>query len=158
MTVDDYKFLRTSFDRIEILLGRILEALEKKKEPRKLSNVDGAALKIADIWNEWKQLTFTPVKGLSPQSTRHKNAVARWREKPDESYWIQVVQRINDSKFCNGDNDRGWMADFEFLVRPDVHHRVLEGKYDKCHASFKNEAVKPKPIDVSHLLLEKLPE
>lgn len=154
MNADDYKFLRTSFDRIEILLGRIVAALEKKNEKKTLSNVAGEALKLGDIWNEWKDPAFAEVKGLSPQSSRHKNAVARWREKPSEEYWIKVVQRVNDSQFCRtGTKDRPWRADFEFLVRPDNHYRILEGKYDD-----RNVLPKPKQVDVSHLLLEKLPE
>lgn len=157
MDEHDLNFLRTSFDRIEILLGRIVESLEKKNSQKKLSNVDGGALKIADLWNEYKAVGLMAVKGLSPQSSRHKNASARWREKPTEEYWISVVQRVNVSKFCNGDNERRWFADFEFLVRPDVHYRILEGKYDKCHASFKNEAPKHRAMDVTGLLLEKLP-
>lgn len=154
MNADDYKFLRTSFDRIEILLGRIVEALEKKNKKTKLSEVNGSALKIADIWNEWRDPAFAEVKGLSPQSSRHKNAVARWKEKPDSEYWVRVIQRINDSSFCkHGTSDRPWRADFEFLVRPDNHYRILEGKFDD-----KTLTPKPKQVDVTHLLLEKLPD
>ncbi len=154
MTSDDYKFLRTSFDRIEILLGRIVSALEKKNAPKKLSNLDGSALRLCDIWNEWRDPAFAEVKGLSPQSSRHKNAVARWKERPDEDYWIRVIQKINQSEFCKkGTSDRPWRADFEFLIRPDNHYRILEGKFDD-----RNQAPKRKPIDVTNLLLEKLPE
>lgn len=159
MTSDDYKFLRTSFDRIEILLGRIVEALEKKNTKPKLSHVDGAALKLADLWNEWRVPALAEVKGISPGSTRHKNAVARWREHPSEEYWISVIKRINDSKFCLGQSeprkgmDKPFTADFEFLVRAETHHKVLEGKYDD-----RNLSPKPKQIDVTGLLLEKLPE
>lgn len=159
MDEQDLKFFRTSFDRIEILLGRICEALEKKNTKPKLSHVDGAALKLADLWNEWKSPAMAEVKGISPGSTRHRNAVARWRERPSEEYWISVIKRINDSKFCLGlaeprkGMDRPFTADFEFFVRPETHHKVLEGKYDD-----RNTAPKPRQIDVSGFLLEKLPE
>lgn len=153
----DLRFFRASFDRIEILLGRIASSLEKNKEKKKLSHVDGSALKIADIWNEWRDPAFAEVKGMSAQSSRHKNAVARWREKPDEEYWIKVIQRINDSSFCKGHNARPgnkpWVANFEFLVRPDAHYRIMEGQFDD-----KNKIPQPKQIDVTGLLLEKLPE
>lgn len=155
------KFFTASFDRLELLLERIAIAIEKKKPERRLqeSIPVQAALKIADAWNEWKQPAFPRINGLSPQSTRYKNALARWLEKPNEEYWIGVIQRVNESKFCCGDNERGWVADFEFLVRPDNHHRILEGKYDKCHLSHKKEIVHSakQAVDVTHLLLEKLP-
>lgn len=139
MTDDEYKFLKTSFDRIEILLTRIATACEKKRETRKIEQPCEGALKLANVWNEYKDKDLPAVNGLNARSARHKNASARWKEKPDEEHWIRVVQRINFSKFCLGDNERGWLADFEFLVRPDTHHRVLEGKYDRCHSSFKKE-------------------
>lgn len=162
MTKEEVEFFRKSFDRIELILTRILEASQKKqpRQPRQVANAEPGATKLANIWNEWKAIDFPVVVGISPGSARHKNAVARWSEKPDEEYWIKVIKKINDSKFCNGDNDRKWEANFDFFVRPETHHRALEGVYDKCHASFKNEKHQTvmTGIDVKSLLLEPLPE
>jgi|GEM_PF-1590014 len=79
------------------------------------------------IWNE-NCGTLSKVSTVSSARSRH--ATARWRENPDEAYWRVVVIRIADSKFCRGTNDRGWRATFDWLLKPDTHARVLEGKYD----------------------------
>jgi hypothetical protein len=122
------------FQIINAQLERIAHALENQKakqsRPPREPATDGGALKLMELWNLHRNVLLPKVQGLGPTSTRYKNAVSRWADKPDGVYWISVINRINNSKFCNGDNERRWLADFEFLVRPDVHYRVLEGKFD----------------------------
>ena len=74
------------------------------------------------------------VHHMSPNSTRMKHALARWKEKPHEVFWERVIEKINKSAFCRGKNDRNWKADFDFFVRPDTADRVLGGKYDDKQA------------------------
>ena len=86
-----------------------------------------AKVPLEKIWNE-NCGTLATVRTLS--SSRKRHATARWRENPDEAYWIAVVQRIAASKFCRGEGTTGWRATFDWLLKPDTHARVLEGKYD----------------------------
>jgi hypothetical protein len=83
--------------------------------------------KLFDIWNQ-KRGKLPEAKALS--KSRVKRAEARWMERPDEEYWTKVVDKIAQSQFCNGVNDRGWRADFDFFLQPDTHIKSLEGKYD----------------------------
>lgn len=87
----------------------------------------GGLPRLAVIWNGLRG-NLPEVRGVS--GTRRKHAEARWREKPDANYWAEVIDRIQKSPFCTGSNDRGWRADFDFLIRPETRHKVLEGKYD----------------------------
>lgn len=65
---------------------------------------------------------------LSP--SRRARCNARARERPIEE-WVEIFKRIEASPFCRGQNDRGWKADFEWIVKsPDNAIKVLEGKYD----------------------------
>lgn len=93
---------------------------------------------IFDLWNEHSQ-ELPKANALSDK--RKKAADSRWSEKPDLKYWQQVIQKIAASSFCNGGNDRGWKADFDFLVRPDTHLKAMEGKYDNKQSN------KPKELD-----------
>lgn len=68
------------------------------------------------------------IRGMSKK--RQASAEARWKENPSADYWIEIIQRLARSAFCRGQNDRGWKADFDFLIQPDTQHKVLEGKYD----------------------------
>lgn len=82
---------------------------------------------LAEIWNQ-NRGSLSEVRGCS--GTRRKHAELRWREESSPEYWARIVQRIARSPFCSGDNDRGWRADFDFLIRPETRHKVEEGKYD----------------------------
>lgn len=97
----------------------------RKKEGKGKSAV--ALPRLAELWNSHRG-GLPEVRGCS--GTRRKYADSRWKEKPDPQYWTDIIARILRSPFCTGDNDRGWVADFDFLIRPETQHKVLEGKYD----------------------------
>jgi hypothetical protein len=62
--------------------------------------------------------------------TRATHATARLQEQ-DSTYWKTVIERIQASDFCRGENDRSWVATFDWLVANDENAiKVLEGKYD----------------------------
>ena len=82
---------------------------------------------IIRVWNDHRG-KLAGIRGCS--ASRQKHIGARWAENPSEAYWLEVVQRIAGSEFCSGKNDRGWKADFDFLLQPDTSFKVLEGKYD----------------------------
>ena len=42
---------------------------------------------------------------------------------------IDVFYRAQASSFCTGSNDRGWRADFDWLMNENNLVKVLEGKY-----------------------------
>lgn len=41
-----------------------------------------------------------------------------------------VVQKMAESNFLNGRNNRGWVADFSWAILPNNFQKILEGKYD----------------------------
>lgn len=87
---------------------------------------------LAELWNEKSDPTQAKLNLnlLKPTSKRWTWARCRLREHPEIDYWRSVVERIAKSSFCRGQNDRGWRADFDFLVRAETHLKVGEGKYD----------------------------
>lgn len=85
------------------------------------------APRIFEIWNE-NRGRLSEAKALSKQ--RAQSVKARWAENPSEQYWVSVVARVAASDFCNGNNKQNWWAEFDWLIKPDTHLRVLEGKYD----------------------------
>lgn len=85
-----------------------------------------SAEKLRDIWNH---LCGTLPKCLEIGEERRRRAHQRLNDRSLEE-WARVVDRIAASGFCNGENDRGWVATFDWLLRPDTAAKVLEGKYD----------------------------
>ena len=41
----------------------------------------------------------------------------------------EVFEKVSKSKFLNGDNDRKWKADFDWIIKPANRVKILEGKY-----------------------------
>ena len=42
----------------------------------------------------------------------------------------EAITRAANSEFCNGANDRNWVADFDFVFNANKMTKILEGKYD----------------------------
>ena len=42
----------------------------------------------------------------------------------------EVLRKAGGSDFLNGINDKGWKADFEWIMRPTNFIKILEGKYE----------------------------
>jgi hypothetical protein len=82
---------------------------------------------LFDAWN-FHCDPLSKAKAMSPKRLAAANA--RIKENSDKNYWIEVVKRLANSQFCCGSNDRGWKADIDFLLKPDTHIKVMEGKYD----------------------------
>lgn len=106
---------------------------ERKKE-RTGRSVSASGVKdpapLIGIWNSQMGSPFPKIKSCSLKSKRGKAIAARWKERPDEKYWVEVFDKVKASNFLSGRNDRGWIADLEFICRPDKSEEILEGKYD----------------------------
>ncbi len=50
----------------------------------------------------------------------------------------KVFEMAGKSQFLNGDNDRGWRADFDWLIKPENAIKVLEGRYSNGTPKPKN--------------------
>lgn len=84
---------------------------------------------LAELWNDIMPPPFPKVLKTSGQ--RLKQATLRWKENPNKLYWGNILEIITQSDFLKGLNDRSWVADFDFLIRPGTDTRILEGKYTR---------------------------
>jgi hypothetical protein len=85
---------------------------------------------IQTIWNELAHGSLPRCKEIG-SGERLKSMKARWSEHPDESYWRMTVNNMNAQAFCLGENDRRWMANMDFLLRPESSIKINEGAYLK---------------------------
>jgi uncharacterized protein YdaU (DUF1376 family) len=93
---------------------------------------------LIELWNGAAGATGLPrVQKLT--ATRRRHAQQRLGEHHQRAYWESVIRRIAASAFCRGENTRGWKADVDFILKPDTHVRVLEGKYDNTPKSVCND-------------------
>lgn len=83
-------------------------------------------------WQEMIRETFDATFGTSSRITASRSRAlnARWRDSWWKDNWKAALERAGPSAFLRGANDRGWVIDFEFFLRPDTATKILEGKYD----------------------------
>ncbi|MBP7211187.1 MAG: hypothetical protein KBA02_08375, partial [Paludibacteraceae bacterium] len=73
---------------------------------------------------------------------------ARIKEYGNDSIF-KVIDNISNSPFLQGQNSRNWMADFDWVIRPNNYVKVLEGNYND------KQVPKPAPIKQDMTILEK---
>lgn len=95
------------------------------------------------------------IKPISRITDRRKeNLAARAREFGKEALQV-VVDKAAASDFLNGKNNRGWVADFDWMMRPNNFPKVLEGNYDNDKCKQRLDPVKIKdPMSVGVIIHE----
>lgn len=112
--------------------------LEKKKAAKAVSEKSDPASaaqsnfqRIFDYFNT--QMDGKAIKTISRLTDKRKSMVrARCSEYGLQSVY-DVIDKSAKSLFLNGNNDRGWTADFDWIFRPNNFPKVLEGNYDKAN-------------------------
>jgi uncharacterized protein YdaU (DUF1376 family) len=105
-------------------------------EPIASTNVDvsvgaDSPLTKSEILEAWHTrmvpLGFPAVAKMTAQ--RERLLKARLKDSTLED-WQRAMDALERSAFCRGENDRGWRADFDFLLQPKSFTKLIEGAYD----------------------------
>lgn len=119
-----------SFTRVRVQDQGEQEGEGKGREQGGREHDDALASPPAALVQAWNNGTTAPIPQCRELSQdRRKKALARLKD-ADIGEWATVIARIEASPFCRGENDRGWVATFDWLLQPDTRVKVLEGKYD----------------------------
>lgn len=79
-------------------------------------------------WNELAEAVDLP-KVVKLTDARAAQAKARMKDFPDLASWQSAFGTIRSSPFLQGRNDRGWKADFDFLIQAKSFPKLVEGSY-----------------------------
>lgn len=84
--------------------------------------------RIQDLFNSTCK-SLSKVQRLT--EGRRKKIAARWKDlgKNIEAF-RELFEKTEASDFLTGTNERGWRADFDWLMKPANATKVLEGNYD----------------------------
>tara|TARA_R110000824_G_scaffold21078_6_gene78896 strand:- start:29034 stop:29828 length:795 start_codon:yes stop_codon:yes gene_type:complete len=77
----------------------------------------------------WNEITASPIPRCNGTNAKRKVACRRVMDEFNEESVRKAFGMVNASKFCRGENERGWKASFDWILRPDSILRTLEGKY-----------------------------
>lgn len=61
---------------------------------------------------------------------KRKTAINKFLKEYTKEQFIEICRIANNNDFLMGKNNRGWKADFDFLMRVDKATSILEGKYE----------------------------
>jgi hypothetical protein len=98
-------------------------ASPQKNDPDKLT-----ATEVIEAWQErMVPRGFPAIAKMTGE--RERKLRARLKDSTLEE-WQRAMDALERSAFCRGENDRGWRADFDFLLQPKSFTKLLEGAYD----------------------------
>ena len=95
-----------------------LDEDEGKTKPKPLKPNPDKLAKIVELWNTMSQTHGLPKVRVLTDS-RKKNLKKYLEVIPEISDWEKIIAAVPRNKFNLGENDRGWKADFTWLVRPN---------------------------------------
>lgn len=95
---------------------------------------------LVRIWTEFNGANLPAPRFLNPKrEAATKRMFSGYKSEDDLAQllndWRDVCARISKSRFCNGAGERGWRANIDWAMRPDVMARILEGAYDDPKAA-----------------------
>lgn len=82
---------------------------------------------IVDAWNEIAAKHDLP-KVAKLTDERKKKLAARCRDSTPEEFQAAFAA-IDRSRWLQGDNDKNWKANFDFLLQPKSFTKLIEGAY-----------------------------
>lgn len=104
------------------------------KEPKVEPKIEPAAKEEAiceRFMTRWNKLPDPFPKVQTMSQGRKTSLRARLRDKFWKENFEPAMQIMEKSLFLLGKNQRGWVADVEFFLRPDSVAKIIEGKYLK---------------------------
>lgn len=110
--------------------------LETEKDIEAEIDVEG----VRDAWNAMAATYPIISKVLSLSTDRRKHIKARLSDRYWIENWREALARVPNCKFLLGDNDRGWIANFDWFIRPSTVLKIMEGKYDDVQVSQLSDA------------------
>lgn len=116
-------------DRMRTDTSSTLQTLQTDKTDNTDTGRAESLFELAALWNETIGEGFPKVEECN--GTRLTHARARWKAKPQPQYWIEVFRKVSQNDFLSGGGDKGWVATFDWIVKPGNAAKVMEGTYDR---------------------------
>jgi hypothetical protein len=91
-------------------------------------------LTVSELVDEWNGLAdecgLPRIAKLT--DSRRKRASARLRQYPEIAAWKRAFACIRGSPWMHGANEKGWRADFDFLLQDKSFTKLVEGSYGQA--------------------------
>lgn len=119
---------------------------------------------LAKLWNETVTGNLPKIRWPDKLVTGRKTAIKKaWKDYNDLGDWEQIFKALSDSPHHQGKNERRWVADFDWIIKPANYPRFYDmstapkAQENMCHSPPAGE--KPIATDVgAHEPKQKTPE
>ena len=105
--------------------GSTTVVLPPKRKEENIKEIEEKRNKIKGIYN----VICTNLPQVQKITDKRKKTIDNFIKEFSEEQFEQICKIANASDFLTGNNDKGWKADFDFLMRIDKATNILEGKY-----------------------------
>lgn len=127
-----------AFDENDITIRRLFDedsskprrTLSPKRKEDNRKEIEEKRIRIKDIYNEY----CTKLPQVQKLTEKRCQAIDKFLKDFDEEQFTKICIIANSTGFLIGENEKGWKADFDFLMRIDKATNVLEGKYSNKKA------------------------
>lgn len=92
-----------------------------KEEPINYKN-------IINFFNQQTKGVFGQVR--YPISDNRRQSIRARVVKFGKDAFREMIIKASESDFMKGDNNRGWIATFDWMIRPTNFQKIIEGNYD----------------------------
>lgn len=88
--------------------------------------------KIKELFNSTCE-SFSKITGINGK--RKTSVAARWKEHPSLNFFKEYFEKVEATEFLKGKNERGWKANFDWLMNAANMDKVREGRYENNKSS-----------------------
>lgn len=119
---------------IELQKERKKEREERDKKGKRQASPDPSpsAEKIGktkpeEIFNLWLEKCGDIHRPKKLTEKWRRALSSRLKEYPDFQFWLDFANAVKTNRFCNGDNERGWKADFSWFITETATNNFCNG-------------------------------
>ena len=84
--------------------------------------------KLMNYWN--LKMKDSPIPKIQKMTDGRKKAVLGLLKQYTKNQLAMAIDKAATSRFMNGGNERGWIATFDWILKPAKFIKVLEGSFD----------------------------
>lgn len=99
--------------------------------------LDNNVIRAIEIYN----LNCSNLPQIKKVTDKRKKAIKSFLKEFTIEQLEEICKIANGTDFLIGKNDRGWKADFDFIMRTDKATAILEGKYSNAIQQNKKENI-----------------
>jgi len=100
----------------------------------KVESKDFDAHSVMNLFNSVCNKKLPKILLLNDKRKRHIKVIGKYIL--DESGWTEYFNKILSNPFLTGDNNRGWRANFDWIINSSNYLKVMEENYEDSESNW----------------------